>query len=207
MSTFYINSKSPLSKGVPMRELYMASQRGAVLLVSMIMLLLITVVGVSAIGISSLDTKMTANSRDRQIAFHAAESGLREAESIVLNSGILDEGVTTGYFVDQVDQWWSTVDDAWWTNNAQSVGAYTGQTPPLYVVELTTIGRGDAGNKQQSLSDDTDFKTLYYTITSEGEGPGGSNVQLQSVYARRVDKIDWAKNNDSIPEGKFYEYQ
>ena len=218
MSTSYNKSKSPFYKDARMKEAclkaarlkepHMASQRGAILLVSMIMLLLITVVGVSAIGISSLDTKMTANSRDRQIAFLAAESGLREGENVIFTTRVLDEGVTGGYTIELLNRWWTSATEAWWTNNSEPVNTYTGQNAPLYVIELTTVGRGDAGNRMQDVGTGSDTrKTFYYTITSEGVGPGGSNVQLQSVYASKVNKTDWENSNDPIPEGKRYVYE
>lgn len=223
MSTFYNKSKSPFGRNACMKdarmkdtcikvarlkEPHMAPQRGAILLVSMIMLLLITVVGVSAIGISSLDTKMTANSRDRQIAFHAAESGLREAENVIFTTRVLDEGVTGGYTIELLNQWWTSATEAWWANNSEPVNTYTGQNAPSYVIELTTVGRGDAGNRMQDVGTGSDTrKTFYYTITSEGVGPGGSNVQLQSVYASKVTQTDWENSNDPIPEGKRYVYE
>lgn len=56
------------------------SQRGATLIVGLIMVLVMTVIGLSAIRGSGLQEQMAGNMRDRQLAFQAAEAALREAE-------------------------------------------------------------------------------------------------------------------------------
>lgn len=61
------------------------SERGAVLLVSLIMLLLLTIIGVAAMRDTNLQERMAGNMRDRNLAFQAAEAGLRFAEQKVSN--------------------------------------------------------------------------------------------------------------------------
>ena len=59
-----------------------------------------TLLGVSSMSTSNLEEKMSGNSRDREIAFQAAESALREAERIVQNnwgSLAFDTNCTNGY--------------------------------------------------------------------------------------------------------------
>lgn len=58
-----------------------ASQAGATLIVGLIMVLVMTVIGLSAIRGSGLQEQMAGNMRDKQLAFQAAEAALREAES------------------------------------------------------------------------------------------------------------------------------
>lgn len=57
-----------------------AGQRGAALLVALILLVVITVVGLAAIGATILQNKAAANQYDRQIAFQAAEAALRQGQ-------------------------------------------------------------------------------------------------------------------------------
>lgn len=61
-------------------------QRGAVLIVSLILLLIMTMIGLASIRGSNLQEKMSANLYDRQLAFQAAESALREAEAYLLTT-------------------------------------------------------------------------------------------------------------------------
>lgn len=54
-------------------------QRGAVLIVAMVLLVMLTLLGVSAMNTTQLGEKMAANSQESMRAFHAAESGLNLA--------------------------------------------------------------------------------------------------------------------------------
>jgi len=54
-------------------------QRGAALVVALIILLVLTLLGVSAMNTSSLEEKMAANSQEFNRAFQAADSGLIHA--------------------------------------------------------------------------------------------------------------------------------
>jgi type IV pilus assembly protein PilX len=52
-------------------------QRGVTLIVTLVMLVLITLVGVSSIRNSTMDERMAGNSRDRDKAFQAAEAAVQ----------------------------------------------------------------------------------------------------------------------------------
>jgi len=56
-------------------------QSGAVLIISLIMLLLLTLIGTTGMQTSSLEEKMAGNMRDRNLAFQAAESALNAGEA------------------------------------------------------------------------------------------------------------------------------
>lgn len=60
-----------------------AKQSGIALIVSVIMLLLMTLIGVTSSQVTSLEEKMAGNMRDRNMAFQAAESALRAGEALV----------------------------------------------------------------------------------------------------------------------------
>lgn len=57
------------------------SQRGAALIVSLILLMVMTLIGVFAMRGTTLEERMAGNMRDRSLAFEAGESGLRDAET------------------------------------------------------------------------------------------------------------------------------
>ena len=61
----------------------MKMQKGSVLLVSLVFLLLLTIVGVTAMNISTLEEHMAGNYRDHDLAFQAAEAALLEGEQWV----------------------------------------------------------------------------------------------------------------------------
>lgn len=56
--------------------------RGAALIVSLILLVLITLVGVASLRNVVLEERMSANYFDRSLAFQAAEAGLRAGEAV-----------------------------------------------------------------------------------------------------------------------------
>lgn len=58
-------------------------QKGVALVVALILLLVITLVGLAAVGGTILQQKMTSNFYDRQIAFQSTEGALRQGEIAV----------------------------------------------------------------------------------------------------------------------------
>jgi len=60
-------------------------QRGAVLFVALVFLILITLLALTATGTSILQEKMTGGMRNRQLGLMGAENGLRGGEAFLLN--------------------------------------------------------------------------------------------------------------------------
>jgi len=56
-------------------------QQGTALVIALVMLLVITVAGVTSMRSSALQERMSGNTRDREVAFQAAEGALRAGES------------------------------------------------------------------------------------------------------------------------------
>jgi type IV pilus assembly protein PilX len=54
--------------------------RGMALFISLVLLLVLTIIGVSAVQTSTLETRMARNEHDVLLAFEAAESALHDAE-------------------------------------------------------------------------------------------------------------------------------
>lgn len=52
-----------------------AKQKGAVLLVSMVLLLMLTIMAITVASNSSLQQRMSSNAQEQNVAFQAAESG------------------------------------------------------------------------------------------------------------------------------------
>ena len=70
-----VRSKSPITN---------QNQRGTILLVSLVLLLVMTVIGVATMEGSTLQERMASNDRQQTIAQNAAEFALRTAEQWVL---------------------------------------------------------------------------------------------------------------------------
>jgi type IV pilus assembly protein PilX len=54
-------------------------QRGTALIMSMVILMILTLLGITAMGTASLEEKMSGNTQESTRAFEAAESGLSQA--------------------------------------------------------------------------------------------------------------------------------
>lgn len=64
-------------------------QSGIALIISLIILLLLTIIMISALQVTTIEEKMAGNSQNQNIAFQAAESALREAEGLIHLKDIL----------------------------------------------------------------------------------------------------------------------
>jgi len=60
---------------------YRKQQTGVALIIGLVMLLLLTIIMLSAMRVTSLEERMAGNLRNQNIALQAAESALREAEA------------------------------------------------------------------------------------------------------------------------------
>lgn len=56
------------------------NQRGISLVVSLMFLVILTLLGLTALRVATMEERMSGNARDRNIAFQAAEAALRDAE-------------------------------------------------------------------------------------------------------------------------------
>ncbi|WP_207905857.1 pilus assembly PilX family protein [Aestuariirhabdus litorea] len=64
----------------------MKKQRGSVLAISLILLLILTMVGIRGMQSTALEERMSGNYQDNNLAFQAAEAALTEAEDWVLST-------------------------------------------------------------------------------------------------------------------------
>jgi len=161
-------------------------QKGSVLLVSLIMLLLLTLIAVGGMQGTILQERMTGNLRDRDLAFQAAEAALREAEELVRDdpdSGDYAENDDGFYEVndDNRPEWFSRSD----IENGNGFITYGGNFPgvaaqPRYFIERLGI--------EEAPLDASDPVPLpsYFRITALGTG-GADNTQvvLATVYKVR----------------------
>lgn len=128
-------------------------QRGVVLILGLIMLLLMTIVGLAAIRGTGLQEAMAGNMRDRNLAFQAAEAGLRDGEEFIRSTDIGDltfteNASTKGLYTDQnqpdfdpVNTW----DAAAWTARGieTDMELKLVSAQPLYVIEEVVLPAQD----------------------------------------------------------------
>ncbi|HKU15855.1 MAG TPA: PilX N-terminal domain-containing pilus assembly protein [Steroidobacteraceae bacterium] len=134
---------------------YPGSQRGAVLVVSLLLLLVMTLLALGASQSTRLQERMAGNQRDSELALQASEQSLRGAERVLAPNGTrlatcltpaagcdtYEKAVLPADMAHQPVTWWTT----WSRNFTDHIGEVTG-TPKFtieYVGELRdTISEG-----------------------------------------------------------------
>ena len=168
-------------------------QDGVALFIALVVLLVITVLGISGLQTTTLEERMAASARDRDIAFQAAEAALFQAEQFV--TGLPVTGLaqfdlnTAGLYRPQtdpaLDDWWETVD---WENDGTlpTVGvAINGvAAQPRYIVEYQTrVLAGDDALNISNVGASVGTPTDIFRITAFGTGGSDrANVMLQATY-------------------------
>lgn len=171
-------------------------QSGATLVVALIFLVIIVGVSLTSIQTTSIEERMASNSRERNQAFQAAETGLREAEQFIntlvttssfgTNAGLLGASDSEpDYFDSSI---WIDANSIQVTSGA--VGTLSGiDEYPRYIIKYVVENSADT---DESLSIDGYGERLagesatIFKITSRGVG-GSSNSQvvLQTHYGKR----------------------
>jgi type IV pilus assembly protein PilX len=67
---------------------YQKYQSGMALIIGLIVLLLLTIIMISALKVTVLEERMAGNSQNHNVAFQAAESALREAEAYIESGAV-----------------------------------------------------------------------------------------------------------------------
>lgn len=181
-----------MPKPAPRPHVAPTRPRGAVLIVSLLILLVMTLLGVAAMQSTTLEERMTGNMRDRSLALQAAETALRDAESFI--EGLVNTSVFNGtqglYGEAQTEP--GAYDPATWTSSRSR--PYSGTFPdvaaqPRYFIKNITVIAGDSGvlnigpgyGARQTRGD-----VALFRITVRATGASDTaQVILQSHYGKR----------------------
>jgi type IV pilus assembly protein PilX len=164
-------------------------QSGAALITSLLILLVMTLIGVTAMQITNLEEKMAGNLRDRNLAFQSAETALRAGERCVSAANGLQDCVAGLYSENDYNRDGATNDPlpllttTLW--NSSGVMSYNGaalagiSVNPRYVVEEMPFLCAPVSLEVAPV------ERCYFRVT--GRGVGGTTsaeVILQSVHKR-----------------------
>jgi len=159
------------------------NQRGVVLIAGLLILVILSLLGITTMQTSTIEEKMTSNMGQRQLAFQAAEAALREAEVRLSGLGGIDPTLPiltpatpgTTPLWDDTNRWTGTNSQA-----ASDLNTSIYAEQPRYIVEeLQVIPVDDEG-----LDADTPVTTeTMYRVTSRGVGGSGTaEVLLQITH-------------------------
>ena len=158
-------------------------QRGTALIVAMVMLLVLTLLGVTAVRNTTLQERMAGNLRDSNLAFQAAERALRDGEKFLRSPTLPPFTGANGLLVmhDQAGEaaFWSAYD--WAGNGRAAAGVLEVASAPLYVIEELPPVPVAGGSERFGPLPDIGF----YRVTAQGVGGTSDAVSiLQTTYRR-----------------------
>lgn len=173
---------------------------GVALFISLVLLLVLTILGVSVVQTTSLEIRMARNEHDAVLAFEAAESALRDAEAqIELTTTTVNfndfgaAGLWTVAPMGQDNRW----DDPTIWNDGRSIIAATGiaavqgQVQPRYIIEhVASVVRSENAYQMES-----DYgggagadQVEVFRVTAQGYGGSPNSLAtLQTTYGRILD--------------------
>lgn len=178
------------------------TQRGVALFISLVLLLVLTIIGVSAVQTTTLETRMARNEHDTLLAFQAAESALRDAEVFLMQNvvSVEDTDAFTGAGAAGL---WDVADDPaepdpWeragiWSGGQSviavtDVGGVVAEAPRYVIEHLGDVASQENPHQITAGYPDPVDRVAMFRITARGVG-GSANarVLLQSTYGILVD--------------------
>ncbi|MFV8784173.1 pilus assembly PilX family protein [Microbulbifer sp. SA54] len=155
----------------------LAGQRGAVLAISMIVLLVLTLIGVSAARTVLLEEKMTFASRDAKVALEVAEALVKAAEVEIENMSTTGDFGVANHLHPEGEGPNNLMDSASWATNNAVTKAVKMEKPDgtalsgRYYIEL-------AGNANKEDPADN------ITVGGYGQTTGGGEIQVFRIVAQ-----------------------
>lgn len=192
-------SKTPVQprKAPPLRS---QGQGGVVLVVGLVILLILTLIGLTAMNATTLQDKMSGNASDRSVAFQAATAAVRAGEERVRNAQ-LPAQPSTGTSADECNpadgfyQVAACTDVVWKRDWQSGTGTYdyplddTKQGPRLdnikarYIIEQLPSDTDSQGGSLLIGGNETDRRRPVYRITANATYADGSvQATVQTTY-------------------------
>lgn len=172
----------------------MKTQRGSALILSLLILLVMTMLGITAMSTATLEEKMAANDRNQKLAFQNAELKLSQSEGEVREynwntdvSGVLDAGTLLpglypeGSNPDYYDQ------GIWVADTCTTVTNNLSDSQACRVIQILDVPPpleqgGGYGQPSQS-----NIPAAKLRITAQGRDTSGSTrVMVQSSFEKNI---------------------
>jgi len=179
-------------------------ERGTALIFALVMLLLLTILGITAVTTSSLQEKMAGNMRDQYVAQQAGDSILFDGQALIFNqktkplpscppdpvariwdSNCLPAAVAAFESLPTGPNWWLTATDSWWTAFGFVSGVlntHASQEPRFVVEKIQNVPiNAEIGHKKK-------VETFYFRTTGWSVGVSDySRGLIQNVFSKRSD--------------------
>ncbi len=167
-------------------------QQGSALIVSLMILIVMTLLGLTAMGTSSLQERMAGNTRDTALAFQAAEAALRDGEAyyenFIISPGSAFNGTVPGLYPAEARP--NLFAAATWNTARPYSGAIQGVSQqPRYIIQmLGPIGDPDNDINVSGYGESSGIGNVT-AVRITARGVGGTNnsvVLLQTTYGKRI---------------------
>ncbi|MDZ7668113.1 MAG: PilX N-terminal domain-containing pilus assembly protein [Gammaproteobacteria bacterium] len=173
-------------------------QQGVALFISLVLLLILTIIGISAVQTTTLETRMARNEHDTMLAFQAAESALRDGEEFlegIVNTGGFTDGGAGGLWTiadfGEQNRW---VADAVWEGGGSieadtEVGDVVAEQPRYLIEHIASVIREEnAYQLDDPYAGGGADRIEMFRITARGVGGSpNARVMLQTTYGRILD--------------------
>jgi len=162
-------------------------QKGVVLVVSLIMLLLLTIIGLTGTQVTSLEEKMTGNSRNQNLAFQSAESALRAGEAVLTQAvlPVFTASGANGLYLESATS--PNENDNWAIFNVASYSANTltdVAATPQYIIQQMDSGDTSASGSSSLDAGSYSASDMYRVTARAVGGTVSAVVVVQSIYKR-----------------------
>jgi len=182
-----MNRKFPPTGRIP------ASQRGAILVTSMLLLIVLTVLGVTMMRMTNMQERMAGNTRDLNLSLQGAEAALRAGEDRLSPGVLTSRPLATAavgcvfcarnslpvaiYDISKFD--WKALGQEYGVADTQEIKELS-RDPRYVIAELGYVPDGYAQGQDPPTGRD------FYQITGFSSGATGqTNTVLQSTFPRR----------------------
>lgn len=168
-------------------------QQGVSLVIVLVLLIATSLLGMAVLRSSAMQERMSANLRDRSLAFQAAESALRYAQDVVLSGSSWDTSVPTVddctnssvCVVDPTDPASAAFVPPWRAVPAGSYDSTRLAAAPEYWIEYLGTGPGRKGSCD-TVPPSLDCQSPMFRVTARSRALGRADVVLQANIISRI---------------------
>jgi type IV pilus assembly protein PilX len=165
-------------------------ERGVVLVVSLIFLVVLTILALAGSESALFQERMAGNLRDRELAFQSAESAVREAERVIENAALNAVNTWSGDngLFGLTDGEPDLFAEASWSDAQEANQPAGSAAPPRFMIKhlkSTSDGSGSLNVGKGYGAQIGSGTAALFRITARGTGGSGeANVIIQTHYGR-----------------------
>lgn len=154
------------------RSITRQKQNGAALVVGLVLLLILTLLGVSGLGTATTEVRLADNNKQREFAFQAAESGVNEA---ILSGGLI---AIDGTEVENT----LVRNNIEYTYDHQDLAQNVPAANIRVVVSTAYRGTGDIPASAGGAGFDSDYAAIHFVAHGEATGQRGARAAVRRGF-------------------------